>query len=216
MKIIFLSVFIVFNGWIAIGQANEEGTQSEKTESGKKSVQQEYNSTQEEKTATTNKVKGKGKEKKTDAPETALDFLFVGNQKKDMDDLKAAMKDYNKAIELDPNLYTAYLARGAVHFILQDFESSLSDFNKTVELTQALIETFVKRGNVKTILEDWKGAAKEFNKANNLKPLIGEALYNRGNVKHFLEDKEGCCEDLEEAGKYGFLQAYSYIKKYCL
>ena len=153
--------------------------------------------------------------KKVDVPETALDFFILGNQKKELDNLEAALVDYNKAIELDENLHTAYLARGAIHFILQDFESSLSDFNKTVELTQALIEAAIKRGNVKTILEDWKGAAKEFNKADNLKPLMGEALYNRGNVKYFSEDKEGCCKDLEEAGKYGFLQAYTYIKKYC-
>ena len=69
-------------------------------------------------------------------------------------DDKVKHLDYDKAIELDPNFYPAYLARGAVHFILQDFTSSLNDFNKTVDLTQALIEASIKRGNVKTILED--------------------------------------------------------------
>ena len=91
----------------------------------------------------------------------------------------------------------------------------MRDLNTAIELTEELINASIKRGNVKTILEDWKGAAKEFNKSNLLKPVLGEALFNRGNVKYFLEDNAGCCEDLEKAGKYGFLRAYSYIKKYC-
>lgn len=210
MKALIFSVFILFYGYIAFGQTNES-TQPEKKESDKESVQKTDGAKVEKEAVETKKGKGK----KANTPETALDFLIAGNQKKEMDDLEAAMLDYNKAIELDPNLHTAYLERGAIYFILQNFESSLSDFDKTVELTQSLIEAAIKRGNIKTILEDWKGAAKEFNKADNLKPLMGEALYNRGNVKYFSEDKEGCCNDLEEAGRYGFLQAYTYLKKYC-
>lgn len=211
MKAFLLTGFIILFYLIAIGQDKVVTKTNENSSTPKGTTQKSKTTTQNKKITITKKAKGKN----SNIPETALDFLMIGNHKKELDDLEAAKIEYNKAIEVDANYHLAYLARGAVNFILQDFNASLNDFNKTIELTNTLIEASIKRGNVKTILEDWKGAAKEFNKANNLKPLMGEALYNRGNVKFFLEDKEGCCTDLEEAGKYGFLQAYSYMKKYC-
>jgi len=149
------------------------------------------------------------------APKTARDFLRRGDARGEAGDYDGAMFDYNKALELNPELAGAYLSRGAINFILQDFQTALTDCNKAIELSQKLIESHNNRGRVKTILEDYPGATKEYNKAGEIKPGLAKAHYVRGNVKYFLGDKEGSCTDLIKAGDLGYLKAYTYIKQYC-
>ena len=44
--------------------------------------------------------------------QTSEDFFEKGIAKSNLGDYKGAIQDYNKAIELDPNLAEAYLNRG--------------------------------------------------------------------------------------------------------
>ncbi|MBI2967084.1 MAG: hypothetical protein HYY40_04640 [Bacteroidetes bacterium] len=176
---------------------------------------QEVKKTNNKKTIPKPAAQSNGKAKNNDLPVTPLDYVRRGSEFRALNNVPAALDDFNKALELDPNYYRAYILRGEMKFVMQDFQNALQDFNKAIDIAQQLIDAAVKRGNVKLILEDHRGATQEFNTANDLMPFLGEALYNRGNVKYFLNDSEGCCMDLGKAAELGYLQSYNYIKKYC-
>ena len=46
----------------------------------------------------------------------------------------AALADYNRAIELDPNYATAYLSRGSTYLNLQQHKKAVADFTRVIEL----------------------------------------------------------------------------------
>ncbi|MFA5090977.1 MAG: tetratricopeptide repeat protein, partial [Candidatus Omnitrophota bacterium] len=53
-----------------------------------------------------------------------------------------ALSDFNKAIELKPDMPEAYFNRGLVHLRKKDFVSALSDFNKAIELKPDMPEAY--------------------------------------------------------------------------
>ena len=46
-----------------------------------------------------------------------------------------ALKDYDKAIELQPDFYDAYNNRGVVKSDLGDYADAISDYDKVIELS---------------------------------------------------------------------------------
>jgi len=46
------------------------------------------------------------------------------------------MDDFNKALELDPNLAQAYYNRGRAYQALGDREKAIADFQKVLEISQ--------------------------------------------------------------------------------
>jgi len=59
---------------------------------------------------------------------------------------KNAIRDYGKAIELQPDIADYYSKRGLCHYDLGDWKSALADFNSTITLQPDLREAFYNRG----------------------------------------------------------------------
>lgn len=57
-------------------------------------------------------------------------LLFTAHLK--LDNIKEALKDCTKAIELDPNYTKAHIRRGKVYVLLENFESAIQDFEKAL------------------------------------------------------------------------------------
>lgn len=64
----------------------------------------------------------------------AEDYLKRGNLKYENKDFQGAIEDYDKAIELNPNLAGAYYKRGIAKGRLKEYDSATIDFNKAVDL----------------------------------------------------------------------------------
>ena len=58
-----------------------------------------------------------------------------------------ALKDYDKAIELDPNYTFAYNNRGLAFYKLDKFEEALKDYDKAIELDPSYTFVYNNRGN---------------------------------------------------------------------
>lgn len=66
----------------------------------------------------------------TRPPQTANDFLLRGNMHQSKGDFAAALEDYNRAIELDPNDSAAYFNRGINYTRQKKFTEALADFTR--------------------------------------------------------------------------------------
>ncbi len=68
---------------------------------------------------------------------TADDYFNSGNAKNELQNYKGAIEDYNKAIELNPKLASAYLGRGLAKILLGQKDDGCLDLSKAGELGEA-------------------------------------------------------------------------------
>lgn len=59
-------------------------------------------------------------------------------------DKAKAIKDFSKAIELEPNFSKAYLNRALVYSSLKKYDKSIADYNKIVKINPASLKTIIK------------------------------------------------------------------------
>ena len=80
---------------------------------------------------------------------TAEEYVFEGIKKSKGNDLKGALKMFDKAIEIKPDYSDAYLGRGSVKFSLNDISGACNDWEIANKLgnTQAtlLIEKYCNK-----------------------------------------------------------------------
>ncbi len=118
-------------------------------------------------------------------------------------DLKAAMTDADKAVEVDPLLAAAYSARGFVRLDLGDAAGALEDFNKAVSLRPDLLhlaQALTGQGvAVRRAHKDLNAAIDSFDKAIRANPRYYEAYSARGLAKHDNKDYSGAIADYTQA-----------------
>jgi len=137
-------------------------------------------------------------------PDTALRLAAAynnrGELKKTLQDYDAALLDYGKAIEADPEYSIAYNGRAAVHVIREDFDGALKDYNKAIELDPYRGgSVYYRRAYIHMIKEDFTAAFKDYTKAIEFSPGNVDALNNRGYIRHLLNDNAGAIEDYTNA-----------------
>jgi tetratricopeptide (TPR) repeat protein len=153
-------------------------------------------------------------------PASAEDYNTRGEAKLAKDDLDGALADFNKAIELNPNLAGAYDNRGRVELAKSDRDKILAEtwnkfgrikknegdldgalvgYNKAIELNPDFAIAYSNRGLVKKTKGDLDGALADFNKAIELKPDSATAYNNRGELKRSKKDLDGALVDYNKA-----------------
>ena len=86
-------------------------------------------------------------------------------------DARAALADFEKAVERDPLLGEAYVNRGAVHVSEGRFAQGLADTERGMALGLTAPErAYFNRGMAREWLEDEKGAYLDYRKAAELAP----------------------------------------------
>jgi tetratricopeptide (TPR) repeat protein len=85
-------------------------------------------------------------------------------------ELEAAMKSYNKALELDSNYYYAYINRGNTFVEMKKYQEALADFNKALESGEIPV-AYAGRGDVYYGLGKYDKAVENYNKAVELYPF---------------------------------------------
>ena len=103
------------------------------------------------------------------------------------EDLANKISSYDRAIQLKPNFYGAYLNRGNAKAELGRHEEAFDDFDMAVQLKPDMADTYFNRGIVKNRLRRHKDAIADYDKAIELKPDMAEAYFSRGVVKSAVE-----------------------------
>ena len=81
---------------------------------------------------------------------------------------KAAIKHFEKAIELDPGNAPAYFNKGMCHGEMGQYEEALSCINKAIDMYPERAVYFYGRGRVHLLSADKEKAVKDFERAAEL------------------------------------------------
>ncbi|HHT9125137.1 MAG TPA: tetratricopeptide repeat protein [Candidatus Brocadiia bacterium] len=91
-----------------------------------------------------------------------------------------AIKQYDKALEINPNLADAYLNRGNAYYNKGENDRAILDFNKALEINSRYAEAYNNRGSAYDKKGEYDRAILDFNKALEINPRYAEAYNNRG------------------------------------
>ena len=106
-----------------------------------------------------------------------------------LQDYNSAIKDYDKAIQINNNYLKAYYNRGLSYASLEDYDKAIEDFSKVIELKPDFAEAYHLRGLAKEYNSDLDGAAADYEQALKLNPELTEAKQHLDSVKEKKEQQ---------------------------
>lgn len=118
----------------------------------------------------------------------AQEYLLMGNECiTQAHDSRAALANYNKAIELYPEYTDAWIRKGITLFNEKEFFDAENCLNRAVSLHPTNFKALYNRGKLRLKIENVEGALADLDKATTLKPehpraheLFGDALEKMG------------------------------------
>jgi len=84
--------------------------------------------------------------------------------------LDAAIEEYTRVLEFDPNLYTAYYNRGRALWRKGERERAKDDMTRAINLEPGVAITYICRGDIYYDQGDLGSARKDYRKALELSP----------------------------------------------
>ena len=144
----------------------------------------------------------------------ALEFYTAGMENYNATNYEMAIADFTKAIQENEKFVEAYFQRGCAKHYSDNYTGAVDDFTIAIDLRPNSEVFYKQRGSSKTMLKDYKGAIEDCNMAIEIKNDYDKAFALRGILKIELGDVDGC-NDIMMAGKYGYVNANIFIKKYC-
>ena len=79
---------------------------------------------------------------------TAQDYFAQGDYDYEAGNCDKAIANYNRAIELDPNLAEAYNNRAYVYMVKKEYAAALPDLNRAIELRPNYVNALMNRGDL--------------------------------------------------------------------
>ncbi|MEK7725041.1 MAG: tetratricopeptide repeat protein [Acidobacteriota bacterium] len=87
-------------------------------------------------------------------------------------DYKAAVKDCEQGMKLNPQEPVFYYNRGTAYTRLEDWKKAKKDFDRHISMNPNYAESYLNRGIANIYLKDLDGALADFNKGIQLNPRI--------------------------------------------
>lgn len=118
----------------------------------------------------------------------AKEYLLMGNECiTQAHDSRAALANYDKALELWPDYADAWIRKGITLFNNKEYFDADNCFNRAVRLSPTAFKAVYNRGKLRLKTDDIDGAIADLDKATTLKPdhaaaheLFGDALMKAG------------------------------------
>jgi len=138
-----------------------------------------------------------------DAPQVWTNFasdpayLATGALRERTNNYAAAIIEYTKAIEWDPQDAWALNRRGVCRIRLKDYDQALSDLSSALNLDPQNASAWNNRAIVRQHLKDYPGVISDCTKAINLDSNFSGAYNNRAFAKKRLHDFAGALVDLK-------------------
>lgn len=156
--------------------------------------------------------------KSIDMHPNAESYNNRGILKADLKDAEGAIKDYDKAIELDSSDSFYYYNRGISKVEIKDNKGAMKDYNRAIELDPNYVYGYNNRGILKKDLGDVEGAMKDYNKAIELDANYARAYNNRADLWLIIGDIGNALDDINKSISIDNSEFVSFITRgeiYC-
>jgi tetratricopeptide (TPR) repeat protein len=145
-----------------------------------------------------------------------------------LNELDAALADYERAIRIVPGFGLALHYRGHVHTRLAAHELAIADYDQalatagevqvdaqgvTMQVDKASV--YYDRGNAYFRLGRYNPAIASYDSSLMLAPRFAAAYNNRGASKLNLGDRAGACVDREKGCELGYTEACTWVRDSC-
>lgn len=115
-------------------------------------------------------------------------------------DFKQAIRDFSKAIKLEPNNQYNYQDRGNAYLAKGDYLKAIEDFTKAITLEKMNCGTiYCQRGDARYHIQDFTGAIEDYTEAIKQEPDNAYAYSGRGRAYCAANQRKLATEDLIEA-----------------
>ncbi len=122
--------------------------------------------------------------------------------------LDEAIKEFTKAIELDPLFAETYNGRGLVYSSLSQFERAIKDYDQAISLNPQYAEAYYNRGLAYFYLGQFERAIREYDRAIFLDPQYAVAYANRARSYTLLGMDAEAQQDVNQAVELGFAREF--------
>jgi tetratricopeptide (TPR) repeat protein len=126
-------------------------------------------------------------------------FINCGVARQRQGNLQAAVENFSKAIELDPNSARAFDNRAGVLAELQQFDASLADSNEALRISPKFAEAYNNRGVTWRMKGENDKALADYSQAIELYPKYAAAYANRGYIHKRTGELPKAIADYEKA-----------------
>ncbi len=131
----------------------------------------------------------------------SLAYFNRGGAKMELGRNEGAVKDYDEAIESNPNSADAYYNRGIAKGELGRYEEAIRDYNRAIKLNPKQVKAYNNRGTALEALGRHEEAVRSYSRAIMMDPNHAPAYYNRGLVKRSLGRDDDAAKDFKKAKK---------------
>lgn len=190
-------IFAVYNHPVMLLRKKNDGS-AEETIIVKKSEPQKTPEPAKAASAASQQNKPKPASAQSANTQAAIPFYHKGTSLLSQEKFQAAIDEYNKAIELDPNFVMAYIFRANAKLKTKDWDSAIEDFNKALSLKPNDISCTINRGICKYENGDTKSAVDDFNTVIQVNPQNSIAYEYRGQCYKKLKDFDNAGKDFSK------------------
>ena len=108
-----------------------------------------------------------------------------------------AVRDFDRALALDPGLVVAWRQRALAYRGKGDYERALADFEQAILLAPSDARLYTERGVTYELLGDYASAIRDFNRAIAFRPNHAPAIEGRGRTNFYLGNFAQAAADLQ-------------------
>ena len=151
-------------------------------------------------------------------PQTPEEYYIRGVRYTLSRRFRAALGDYNKALELDDQFAEAYLRRAEVRYLIEDDSGVLADCQRAIALNSTEAKTYFYQGMARYRLDYVQSAVAAFTDAITCDPDDAQYYYRRGLAYQDLNQLDEAARDFRRAAHLyrdqGNLGSYEQIHQY--
>ncbi|MEN8231117.1 MAG: tetratricopeptide repeat protein, partial [Thermodesulfobacteriota bacterium] len=124
-----------------------------------------------------------------------------GEANLDKNNTKQAIRDFNHALEINPDYVDALVNRGSAFVLMGKYNDALKDFNHALSLEKKESEIYNIRGEIYLLNKMYAQAIKDFTTAIILNPMYSDAFLNRARAYSDKGMEEEATSDYNQAIK---------------
>jgi len=138
-------------------------------------------------------------------------FIMAGRIKLMENDPVGAARDFEKAVELNPNDPHAYMQKGGAYYDLGQFNTAAGDYEQAIQLQPVNPHAYYNKGNALFYMDEEDQASQSFSTAVEQKPDFANALNNQASIQINRKNHQKAVHLLQQAIDKQPSYAFSYF-----